>query len=85
MDSKIIKFYSDYCTPCKVLDKKLKELNLNGIRVVSVNVEEFSEIAEKHNVQSVPTMIFVRNNVSIGRLIGTQKNETIQKYVDLLR
>lgn len=53
---KIIKFYSDTCGPCKVLDNNLKKL---GVKYEAINVGEDKsfDMIDKYKIQSVPVLI----------------------------
>lgn len=55
---KIIKFYSETCGPCKVLDKNLKEAKINYISI-NVNDDENSQLLEEYSIKNIPTLIIV--------------------------
>ena len=56
---RILKFYREYCGPCKVLESNFKSLN---IKTTNINAEENIELVEKYNIQSVPTIIIIDDN-----------------------
>lgn len=57
---KILKFYADWCNPCKVLENMLNEAK---IAHDSINVEDESnkELLDKYKVRSLPTTIIVND------------------------
>lgn len=55
---KILKFYAEWCGPCKVVGQNLKEANL-PIRIVDVDVEDNEGLVLGHRVRSVPTTILL--------------------------
>ena len=67
----VVDFWAPWCGPCKmvgpILDKFAKEYE-GKILVAKVNTDEDHQWAQKFNVQSIPTMLFVHN----GKIIHTQ-------------
>ena len=61
MNKKIVKFGAPWCGPCKMQNSILEELEKDfpdlDIQYIDVDTEEGEISAEKHNVQSVPTII----------------------------
>jgi len=76
----IMDFYADWCAPCKRVSPTLARLarEFKGeIRLVRVNVDNSSLMVERHEVYSIPTVVFVVDGHETDRLIGA-KNE--QQY-----
>lgn len=76
---KIIKFYSDTCGPCKVLDFNLKKA---GIEYESINAndDENDTIVEKYKIRAVPTLIKEDNGVEIARHVGIMTEEQLKHW-----
>ena len=63
----LVDFYADWCGPCKMLGPVLDNLaeELKGkVKIVKVNVDELSEIAQEYGVMSIPTLILFNNGIS---------------------
>lgn len=58
----IADFYSDSCVPCKRISPVLAEIEEENddVKLVKVNVNFDSSLAEKYEVQAAPTLIFSR-------------------------
>lgn len=76
---KIIKFYSDTCGPCKVLDSNLKKA---GIEYESINAndDENDVLVERYKIHSVPTLIKEDNGVEIDRHIGIMTEQKLKSW-----
>lgn len=76
---KIIKFYSDTCGPCKVLDSNLKRA---GIKYESINAndDENDVLVEKYKIRAVPTLIKEDNGVEIARHVGIMTEEQLKHW-----
>jgi thioredoxin 1 len=82
----VLQFWSPTCGPCQVIKPALadmKEEFADKIQEwVSINTKEDPKgIARRFGVAVVPTMVFLKNNVEIGRHSGSQ----IGIYYTLLR
>ena len=84
----IIEFYATWCGPCqKMLPifKSTAQKYLN-IYFVTLNIDNNKKLAEKYNVISIPTIIFIKNKKVILTNNGLiQKNEFIKKIESILK
>lgn len=81
MELKIIDLMANWCQPCKTLSPILEEVSKElAVQIDKVNIDENDEVAEFYNVRSIPTLIFIKDGVEIGRHIGMiQKDKLIEK------
>ena len=84
----LIDFYADWCGPCKMMSPVVEELagEYEGkAKVVKINVDRESEIAEKYGVMSIPNFVFIKNGKLVDQQIGaTAKAKLVQKLVKLI-
>ena len=55
---KLIKFYADWCQPCKMLSKVMEGMNL-GIPVDEIDIDKDMDIAMRYGVRGVPMLVLV--------------------------
>lgn len=71
MDRKLLKFYADWCGPCKlmkpVVDKIAEE---HDLKLIEINVDEQMNVANKYGVRAVPTLVLLENGEEIARTSG---------------
>jgi thiol-disulfide isomerase/thioredoxin len=82
---KLIKFYAEWCGPCKSASQMLDKLHIS-IPVESVDIDADYDTAMKRGIRSIPTLLLVdENDVSLRRLntpITEQKlTEFLGEYV----
>ncbi len=84
-DYAVIDFYAEWCGPCRMLGPVVEETSSAHpeFNLYKVNIDEFPELAEKHNVQAVPTIIYFKNGQEVDRsngfMAGSVLVERIQK------
>ena len=76
---KIIKFYSDTCGPCKVLDINLQRAGI-AYESINANMEENDALVEKYKIRAVPTLIKEDNGVEIDRHVGIMTEEQLKHW-----
>ena len=76
----IVDFYADWCGPCKMIAPALEEIagELTGrVKVAKVNVDEQSALAQRYNVQSLPTLLYFQNGEVVSQVIGATSKKNI--------
>jgi len=77
---KVLKFYADWCVPCKMLTGVIKSLDVS-LPVEEVNVEEQADMAIKYNVRSLPTCVLVSDDgQEIRRRVGSMTGDEFLKF-----
>lgn len=77
----IIKFLAPWCGPCSLLSKTLNDLN---IKYTEIDIDDFPELGIKHKIISLPTLVFIKNNLEVGRLVGNQTAASIREMLSNL-
>ena len=75
VDSKIpvlVDFNADWCGPCQALKPIIEELAETHpeFKFVSVNVDNLYELAESHNISSIPCLVVYKGGKEVNRRIG---------------
>lgn len=77
---KILKFYGEWCAPCKMLSSMLKSTDL-GIPVEEIDIDENIELPKKYGVRGVPTMVLLNNDgVEVRRLVGLPTKAQLETF-----
>lgn len=58
---KVLKFYADWCAPCKALGKNLEKANL-PIPIIEIDVEDNEDLVREYGIRSVPVTILLDDN-----------------------
>ena len=60
----LVDFFATWCGPCRQMLPIVTELSEEmekDVKIVKLDVDEAGEIAEKYEIQSIPTMILFKN------------------------
>ena len=84
----LLDFYTDWCEPCKWVEPILNEVGKHysgKIKIVKVDLDQFSDLAKTLTILSVPTLILFSNKKEVWRMRGfepaPQLIKTISKYI----
>lgn len=81
----IVDFFATWCGPCRMLGNVLEELSKEreDIKILKIDTDEFSEIAMKFGVMSIPTILFYKDGEIVNKNIGfCDKNKLISLLED---
>lgn len=82
----LMEFYASWCPHCKafypVLNAASETLNQNGIVVAQTEIDDFEDIADEYNVQSIPTIMFFVNGSPVAVSSGERDEEAVFDFVN---
>ncbi len=81
----IVDFWAPWCGPCKALTPILEEVaNEAGdaAKIYKVNVDENTELAQQHGVQSIPTLLVYKQGSLSETIVGLKTKEELLGIVN---
>ncbi len=83
----MVDFYADWCGPCKMLLPVVEELAdeyTGKVKIVKVNVDDSPETAQKFEVMSIPTLVFMKDGQTVDRTVGSMSKDNLKEKLDSL-
>ena len=74
----MVDFWAPWCGPCKTLGPILDNVSTKvSHKIVKVNVDEESNLANKYKIRSIPTMIVFKDGKAIDTMVGVISEEAL--------
>ena len=76
----LLDMWAAWCGPCRMIAPVIEQLatELDGrVRVGKLNVDENKKVAARFRVQSIPTLLILKNGQEIDRIVGAMPKQEI--------
>jgi len=84
----LLDFWASWCGPCRMIGPFVEQLaaEYSGrLKVGKVNVDEEGDLASRHGVVSIPTLVVYKNGEIANQAIGAYPKQTIEAlFKDLI-
>lgn len=84
MESIMLYYFSAvWCGPCKALSPIIEELSkeLPEIEFVKIDTDTNQDMVAEYSVQSVPTMVVIKNGVEVARMKGAVPKNNLKAWL----
>lgn len=81
----LIDFWAEWCGPCKMIGPLIEELagEYDGrANVGKINIDDEGDLAVRFGVQSIPTLLILKNGEEAQRFIGVTKKADLAAALD---
>jgi thioredoxin 1 len=83
----IIDFYAEWCGPCKMMApmmEQVKEDYSEKIKIYKIDIDRNKTLAEKYNIQAVPTLMIFKNGKQHWRVAGVPGKSELKRNIDTI-
>lgn len=77
-------FWASWCGPCRMMDPIFAQVSVERPDIVfgKVNVDEQQKLAQKYNIQAIPTLLVLVNGKVVKTNVGVIKKEALLQLLD---
>jgi len=83
----LVDFWAEWCGPCKMLAPLLDEIakeHADRIKVAKVNVDNNPALAERYDIQSIPTLLYFAKGEVRNQIVGVISKRKIVEHLEEL-
>lgn len=79
----LVDFNASWCGPCRMLKPIVEEISEENkdLKVVSIDIDSESELAEKYGVFSIPCLVVFDNGEEVKRNVGLISKDEIESII----
>lgn len=80
----LVDFYAPWCGPCQMMGPVLEQVGAqlkDRIQVVKINTDKYPDLASKHRITSLPTLVVFRNGQPVDRIEGLVRAEQLIQHL----
>lgn len=82
----IIDFHAEWCGPCKMMApmmEKIKDEYDDKIKIYKIDIDKNRTLAEKYQIQAVPTLMIFRKGKLSWRVSGVPGMSELKREIDV--
>lgn len=83
----LVDFFAVWCGPCKMMAPVIEELanEYEGrVKIGKFDVDENPVVSERFGIQSIPTLLFIKNGTVMDKVMGVQSKDRLMDKLDAL-
>ena len=81
----LIDFWAAWCGPCRMIDPAVEKIAEEHpeVKVCKINIDDEQELAIRHGVMSIPTLLVFKNGEIVKKQIGFIPKQAVLGLLDL--
>ena len=80
----VVDYWAPWCGPCRMVAPELKKVaarQSGRAIVVKVNTDQLSDLGERFQIRSIPTLALFAGGREVSRLAGARPAEEIERFI----
>ena len=76
----LVDFWAAWCGPCRMIAPAVEKIaeERPDVKVCKINIDDEQELAIRHGVMSIPTLMVVKNGEIVNTAVGLRPKEEIE-------
>lgn len=82
MSIKLVKFYADWCMPCKMMNPIVSKVCADQqIELMEIDIESKDASVVTNEITSIPAFLIIKDGVVVDKKIGTIKPNDLVEWI----
>jgi thioredoxin 1 len=81
----LVDFFATWCRPCRMQLPILEQIvpDFEGrAKIIKVDTDQAQDVAARFSVQSIPTLVILKNGNKVAQFVGMQQAETLKTALE---
>ena len=81
----LVDYWAEWCGPCKMIAPVLEEVAeayAGKVKIVKVDVDSNKEIAQKHGIRGIPTLMVFKGGSAQATKVGALSKTQLEEFVE---
>lgn len=77
----LVDFFATWCGPCRMQAPILEEVKKamgDKVNIIKIDIDQNQAVAQRYNVQSIPTLIVFKGGEALWRAVGVQQANILE-------
>lgn len=77
----LVDFFATWCVPCRMQAPILEEVKKtlgDKVNIIKIDIDQNQPVAQRYNVQSIPTLIVFKGGEALWRAVGVQQANILE-------
>ena len=77
----LVDFFATWCGPCRMQAPILEEVKKtlgDKVNIIKIDIDQNQPVAQRYNVQSIPTLIVFNGGEALWRAVGVQQANILE-------
>jgi len=81
----LVDFFATWCRPCRMqlpILEQIAPLYEGRAKIVKVDTEHSQDVALRFGIESIPTLVLLKNGEKVAQYVGMQTADTLKTALD---